>query len=256
MITWIRSLIAFLGFLIIGVVITPIMLVLSLPFWGEPFRKITQLWCKLNLGWLRLSAGVRYKIEGAENLQYLNTPHILISNHQSTFETYLYTIILPPHSFVLKKQLLYIPFFGWGLAKAKPISIDRESGRVALKKMVTQAEKRFKEGRSVIIFPEGTRAKPDAKVPYKKGAFIVAKQLDAPILPLSINSGRAWPKGSFLKYPGTITLTIGEPITTQDRKLGEIANETENWIRSHIYPTLDPAIKPTIVAKSPQQKEV
>ncbi len=252
MITWLRSLITFLGFIIIGVVITPIMLLFSLPFWGRPFHAIVRVWCKMNLGWLRIAAGVKYRVLGEENLQHLEKkPHLLLSNHQSTFETYLYSILLPPHSFVLKKQLLYIPFFGWGLAKTKPISIDREAGRAALKKMVSQAQERFQIDRSVIIFPEGTRANPDQKVPYKKGAFIVAKELNAPILPLAINSGRAWPKGSFLKYPGTITLTIGKPIMTEGRKIGEIATETETWIRSHTYPSLDPALKPqALEAKS------
>lgn len=250
MITWIRSLIIFIGFLFIYLVITPVMLISTVLLTGSWYRNVTITWSKILVGWMRIGAGIDYRIIGAENLKYLEkAPHFIVSNHQSALETLIYTIILPPHSFVLKKELLYIPFFGWGLAKAKPIAINRKDGKNALKQISKQAKERFAEGRSVIIFPEGTRVPFGEVVPFKKGGFIVAKQLEAPILPMAINSGIAAPKGRFLKEPGTITIVIGAPIEAESRTTSELAKETESWIRGHIVPSLN-------VSKIPTEAEI
>lgn len=250
MITWIRSLITFIGFLFIYLVITPVMLISTVLLTGSWYRNVTIAWSKILVGWMRIGAGIDYRIIGLENLKYLEkTPHFIVSNHQSALETLIYTIILPPHSFVLKKELLYIPFFGWGLAKSKPIAINRKDGKNALKQISKQAKERFAEGRSVIIFPEGTRVPFGEVVPFKKGGFIVAKQLEAPILPMAINSGIAAPKGRFLKEPGIITIVIGAPIEAASRTTSELAKETESWIRGHIVPSLN-------VSKIPSEAEI
>ena len=250
MITWIRSLINFIGFLFSYLVITPVMLISTVLLTRSWYRNVTIAWSKILVGWMRIGAGIDYRIIGAENLKYLEkAPHFIVSNHQSALETLIYTIILPPHSFVLKKELLYIPFFGWGLAKAKPIAINRKDGKNALKQISKQAKERFAEGRSVIIFPEGTRVPFGEVVPFKKGGFIVAKQLEAPILPMAINSGIAAPKGRFLKEPGIITIVIGAPIEAESRTTSELAKETESWIRGHIVPSLN-------VSKIPTEAEI
>ena len=237
---WLRSLICLLGFIVISVIVTPLLLLISLPFWGKPYKRIIDIWCRIVLGWLRISAGIKYRIEGAENLRYLeDKPHVIVSNHQSTFETFLYSMILPPHAFVLKRELTWIPFFGWGLAKLKPIAINRQDGRNALKSIIAQAKEKFNEGRSVIIFPEGTRAKPDTVKPFKKGAFLMTRELGADMLPVAINSGRAWSKGRFLKYPGTITMVIGKPIPFEGQSTQELLNLAEAEIRPNIRQTLD-----------------
>lgn len=260
MVTWIRSLITFIGYLFIYLVITPIMMLCTICFWGSWFRRVTIIWSSILIGWMRIGAGVHYRVVGQENLNKLkDRPHFIISNHQSALETLIYTVILPPHSFVLKKELLYIPFFGWGLAKAKPIAINRKDGKNALKQISAQAKERFNEGRSVIIFPEGTRVPFGKEEPFKKGAFIVAKQLEAPVLPIAINSGLAAPKGRFIKEPGMITIVIGEPIESKELSTGELAKVTESWIRAHILPTLDPnaevTIAPTMVEEISIMKE-
>lgn len=237
---WLRSLLCLFGFIVISVIITPIMLLITLPVPKRAYRKVSQAWAKLILNWLTVSVGVRYRIVGEENLCALEEkPHLIISNHQSTLETYLYTIILPPHVFVLKRELLWIPFFGWGLAKVSPIAINRKDGRNAFKSIVKQAKERFKEELSIIIFPEGTRSSSESDTPYKRGGFLLAKELKANILPLAINSGLSWPKGRFLKYPGTITLEIGKPISSKDKKTTELLEETELWIRNHTRSSLD-----------------
>lgn len=246
MITWIRSLITFIGFLIIYLIITPIMLVTTVILWGSWYRNVTIAWSNILISWMRIGAGIHYRVIGLENLEKLkNQPHFIVSNHQSALETLIYTVILPPHSFVLKKELLYIPFFGWGLAKAKPIAINRADGKNALKQIAKQAKERFATGRSVIIFPEGTRAPFNQEIPFKKGGFIVTKQMGAPVLPMAINSGIAAPKGRFLKEPGVVTIVIGEPIESKDLSTNELAQTTENWIRSHIVQTLDVPLIPT-----------
>ncbi|MHC5225205.1 lysophospholipid acyltransferase family protein [Ignatzschineria sp. LJL83] len=246
MITWLRSLITLLGFIIFYLIITPTMLITTIVLWGSWYRAVTKAWSKLLIGWMRIGAGIHYRVIGRENLEALKEqPHFIISNHQSALETLIYTIILPPHSFVLKKELLYIPFFGWGLAKSKPIAINRKDGKNALKQISKQAKERFAIGRSVIIFPEGTRAPFDSVIPFKKGAFIVTKQLGAPVLPIAINSGLAAPKGRFIKEPGVVTIVIGKPIISQDLSTGELAKVTEGWIRSHIVQTLDVPLIPT-----------
>lgn len=246
MITWIRSLITFIGYIFIYLVITPIMLVCTVFLWGSWFRKVTIIWSNILIAWMRIGAGVHYRVIGKENLERAKErPHFIVSNHQSAMETLIYTVILPPHSFVLKKSLLYIPFFGWGLAKAHPIAIDRADGKNALKQISTQAQARFNDGRSVIIFPEGTRV-PFGKIePFKKGAFIVTKKMGAPVLPIAINSGIAAPKGRFIKEPGVITIVIGEPIESKDLSTNELTKVTESWIRAHIVPTLDVPLIPT-----------
>lgn len=245
MIKWIRSLITFLGFTVIALIITPIMMTATVLFWGSWYRKVTIIWANILIGWMRIGAGIHYRIIGIENLEKLKTrPHFIVSNHQSALETLIYTVIFPPHSFVLKKELLYIPFFGWGLAKSKPIAIDRKDGKNALKQIATQAKERFEIGRSVIIFPEGTRVPFDQVVPFKKGAFIVTKQMKAPVLPVAINSGIAAPKGRFLKEPGVVTIVIGEPIESADLSTSELTKVTESWIRDNIVQTLDVPLIP------------
>lgn len=246
MITWLRSLITFLGFLVIYLIITPIMLITTIILWGSWYRNVTIAWSNILIGWMRIGAGIQYRVIGREHLEKLKThPHFIVSNHQSALETLIYTVILPPHSFVLKKELLYIPFFGWGLAKAKPIAINRKDGKNALKQISKQAKERFAIGRSVIIFPEGTRAPFDQEIPFKKGGFIVTKQLEAPVLPIAINSGIAAPKGRFLKEAGVVTIVIGEPIESKALSTNELAKTTESWIRSHIVQTLDVPLVPT-----------
>lgn len=239
MIIWLRSTLFFIGYLFIILVITPLLLIPSLPLPYHHFRRVVRFWCALILGWLRITTGIRYNIVGAEYLNALTQqPHVIIANHQSAFETLLFSKILPPHAFILKKELLNIPFVGWGLRKAKQIPIDRNDGRRALQNIITASKEAFDEGRSVVIFPEGTRAKPDQILRYQSGGFAIAQKLAQPILPISHNAGLAWPRNSYLKRPGTITVTIGPPISTEGKKTNELRQETERWIRHHMIPEL------------------
>ena len=181
--------------------------------------------------WLsRVIVGIRYRVEGLENLPA--GPAVILSKHQSAWETIVFQQIFPPLSFVLKKNLLYIPFFGWGLALFSPIAIDRAAGREALKQIETQGRARLKTGFWVLIFPEGTRVAPGEVGKHQVGGAWLAVKAGVPVVPVAHNAGRLWPKNGFRKYPGEIVVKIGPPIETTDRKATLVLAETEAWIEN------------------------
>jgi 1-acyl-sn-glycerol-3-phosphate acyltransferase len=156
---------------------------------------------------------------------------VILSKHQSAWETIVFQQIFPPLSFVLKKNLLYIPFFGWGLALFSPIAIDRGAGREALKQIETQGKQRLKDGFWVLIFPEGTRMPPGESGNFQVGGAWLAGKAGVPVLPVAHNAGRFWPKNGFRKYPGEIVVRIGPPIQTAGRKATQVMAESEAWIK-------------------------
>ncbi len=196
--------------------------------------KYIKPYAQFNIWLLKVLCGVRYEVVGAENIPKDN--YILFSNHQSTWETFALQLIFPPLSFVVKRELLFVPFFGFALAIFKPISIKRSSGREAMKQLIKKGTARLKEGIVVIIFPEGTRIPPNEKVQYKKGGGVLAENSGYPVLPVAHNAGYYWPKRGFLKKRGLITVHIGKPIMTEGRKAKEITQEAEEFIRAHIEP--------------------
>ena len=192
------------------------------------YRVISQ-WSWI-VNWLaRVTVGITYRVEGLENLPA--EPVVMLSNHQSAWETIVFQQIFPPLSFVLKKNLLYIPFFGWGLALFSPIAIDRGAGREALKQIETQGKERLKTGFWVLIFPEGTRMPPGEPGNFQVGGAWLAGKAGVPVLPVAHNAGRFWPKNGFLKYPGEIIVRIGPPIPTVGRKATQVMAESEAWIK-------------------------
>ena len=188
------------------------------------------MWAKGTITLARLICGLKYEIEGMENLP--DGAAIVLSNHQSTWETLVYQKILPPQLWVVKKELLKVPIFGWGLALCEPIAIDRDAGRKAMSQLVEQGKQKLDQGRWIIIFPEGTRAAPDEKLKYRIGGAMLASKVDHPIVPIATNAGEYWPKHSLIKWPGTIKVVIGKPIYANGRSAKEINNEAEAWIRS------------------------
>lgn len=196
--------------------------------------KCIRPYAQFNVWLLKALCGIRYEVIGTENIPKTN--YIIFANHQSTWETFALQLIFPPLSFVIKKELLYVPFFGFALAIFKPISIKRGTGRVALKQLISKGIDRLKAGIVVIIFPEGTRIPPDKKVEYKIGGGLLAEKSGYPVLPVAHNAGHYWPKRGFLKKRGVITVHIGKPIETQGRKAKDITQDAEDFIRSHIQP--------------------
>ncbi len=193
------------------------------------YRAIT-LWARMVIWLARVIVGIRYEVQGLENLP--KEPCVVLSKHQSAWETIAFQLIFPPLSFVLKKNLLYIPFFGWGLALFSPIAIDRAAGREAMKQIEMQGKERLKTGFWVLVFPEGTRVAPGEKGNYQVGGPWLASKAGVPVLPVAHNAGRCWPKNAFIKQPGIITVVIGPPIPTVGRKPTQVLAETEAWIEN------------------------
>lgn len=228
---FLRSTVFWFVFLVSTLIFAPITL-LTFPFSVlQRYRFISQ-WARFNIWWLKITCGVNFEVIGKENIP--EGGMIFLAKHQSTWETMAFQQILPPHVWVLKRELFKIPFFGWGLKMLNPIAIDRSAGRRAVDQLVTQGIKKLENNWSVMIFPEGTRVKPENKVRFKLGGSILASQAKFPIVPVAHNAGEFWPKHSFVKYPGTITVVIGKPIKGYGRKAEDINNEVKEWIESQM----------------------
>jgi 1-acyl-sn-glycerol-3-phosphate acyltransferase len=189
-------------------------------------------WNRVIIAWLKITCGLRVKVYGAENLP--DQPYVALSKHQSQWETYFLQYYLAPVSIVLKHELLYLPFFGWGLKFTRPIAIDRGSPRQALKQTLEQGVQRLSNGVSVLIFPEGTRVNPGIKGKYARGGTNIAIKAEAPIVPIALNAGDFWPAGTLLKRPGTISVVIGEPIDSRGRDSRELTEQVEAWIENEV----------------------
>lgn len=174
--------------------------------------------------------GVKVEVIGRENIP--SSPCVIMCKHQSQWETFYLQTIFPILCTILKKELLEIPFFGWGLNKLEPIAIDRSNPKQALKDIQTIGRKRLGQQRSVLVFPEGTRIPFGKKGKYARSGANLAIGADVPVLPIAHNAGYCWPGDSFIKTPGTITLSIGEPISSEGKTTRELTGEVEQWVES------------------------
>ena len=211
----------------------PVFAVLTLLCFPFSFRvryAVATRWAHLNLWWLAHSCKVRYRVIGAENIP--REASIIFSKHQSTWETLALQQIFPPQVWVVKRELLWLPFFGWGLAMLGSIAIDRKAGRKAIDQLVTQGRKRLNDGRWVVVFPEGTRIAPGKKGRYRIGGAVLGEQTGHPIVPVAHNAGEFWPKRGFIKQPGEIQVMVGPAITTQGRAAIDILKDAEQWIET------------------------
>jgi 1-acyl-sn-glycerol-3-phosphate acyltransferase len=171
---------------------------------------------------------IDWRIEGREHLP--SRPAVILAKHQSAWETIAFQQIFPPQVHVLKRELLWIPFFGWGLALMSPIAIDRSRGVAALREIARRGRERLAQGFWVIVFPEGTRVAPGERRPYRLGGAWLAAASGAPVVPVAHNAGLVWPRNAFIKRPGTVTVRIGPPIETENRDPKLINTLAEKWI--------------------------
>lgn len=181
---------------------------------------------------LRYVAGIRYKVIGKEHIP--TTPLIIVANHQSAWETICFNCIFPPLVWIMKKEVLKIPLFGWGARLASPIAIDRKRGESALQQVFEQGKDRFNQGFWICIFPEGTRVPPLQRKPYKHGAAKLALRLGVPLLPVAHNAGFCLPKNSFWLYPGEVRLVIGPPIHPDNKDPLAYTTKIETWINQQL----------------------
>jgi 1-acyl-sn-glycerol-3-phosphate acyltransferase len=193
-------------------------------------------WFRLVIWGTRVILGVQVRVTGLDNLpKGATTPAILLSKHQSTLETLLLPTLMPhPLAFVFKRELLRIPFFGWSMARLDMIHINRESRAAALKHVVAQGKVLLARGTWIIMFPEGTRIPRGEKGTYQTAGTRLAVETGAPVVPIAVSSGKCWPRQGFLKYPGVVQVSIGQPIPSAGREPKELMREVEAWIEAEM----------------------
>ncbi len=211
-------------FVTIGVLILPL---------NFPLRfRIMSRWAVFNFWTLKHICGLDHVVEGIDNIP--KGPAIIMCKHQSAWETLALQIHFPAQVWIIKRELLWIPIYGWGLATMQPIAINRSSGRRALQQIVIDGKQRLEKGLWVVIFPEGTRTPPGERRKYQIGGGLLAEKTGYSVVPVAHNAGSFWPKKSLYKWPGTIRMVIGPVIKPEGKSATEITQEVEDWIESTV----------------------
>lgn len=229
---WLRSLI-FQVYFFASVCIAALLIFL---FWLFPFRlrfAIARAWGKSMLVAGKWLCGLDYSIEGLENIP--DTPSVIMIKHTTVFETYAQLAVFPPQTWVLKHELKWIPFFGWGLAAMKPIAIDRGAGHHAVQQVIEQGKARLAEGIWITIFPEGTRMPLGETRRYGVSGALLAIEAGVPILPVAHNAGDFWPRRGLKKEPGLIRFCIGKPIDSAGHSARELNQVVQDWVEGKMH---------------------
>jgi 1-acyl-sn-glycerol-3-phosphate acyltransferase len=187
-------------------------------------------WARISLGWLRLTCGLGYRVRGRENIPRATA--VVLSNHQSAWETLAYQAIFPPQVWVLKRSLLKIPLFGWSLAMLKPVAIDRGGRSKALRQVLEQGQQRLADGMWIIVFPEGTRMPHGTLGDYNPGGAMLAERAGCPVVPVVHNAGAYWPRSGFPIRGGTIDVVIGPAIDTRGQRSKQVNQQIQAWART------------------------
>ena len=230
-ILWLRSL-AFWVVFPISLVLFAILLMLAAPFSLKTRWALLQIWVQFILWWLRVSCNLTHEIQGEENIPA--DAGIVFSKHQSTWETIALQQIFPLQVWVAKRELMWIPFFGWGLWLMQCIHIKRGSGKAAINQLITQGKARMEEGIWVVIFPEGTRVAAGSPGRYRIGGAALAEHSGRDIVPVAHNAGEYWPRRSFIKRPGVIQVRIGAPISPEGKTAQQLLDEASGWIEARM----------------------
>mgnify|MGYP003337824891 FL=1 len=239
---WLRS---GLHFLWMGLTVVPYAFVIlglaAVGVRGDRLYWWAARWLRWAIAGARVIMGVRYRVQGMEHLPTGSTsPAILLVKHQSTYETFLMPVIMPhPLAYVFKKELLKVPFFGWGIGCLDMIHIDRSQRAQAFNKVVAQGRKLLDRGVWVIMFPEGTRIARGERGTYKTGGTRLAVETGAPVIPIAVTSAKCWPRKALIKRPGVVDVSIGLPIDSTGRDPEELMRQVEDWIESEMH-RLDP----------------
>lgn len=241
--------------MLVTVVPYALAIVLAAPFAASlTLYGLARRWLYLVMHGLRVLCGVSWRVQGMENLpQGKTSPAILLVKHQSTLETFLMPVLMPhPLAYVFKKELLYVPFFGWAIGRLDMVHIDRSQRAQAFNKVVEQGKRLLAQGIWVIMFPEGTRIPRGQQGTYKSGGTRLAVATGAPVIPIAVSSARCWPRKAFTKHPGVVDVSIGKPIPSQGRGAEELMREVEAWIESEMR-RLDPEAYAKESAKQPSE---
>jgi 1-acyl-sn-glycerol-3-phosphate acyltransferase len=228
-------------FLLFKLLVTPpyaIACVLMFPLPRVPRFHFITGWCRLVISAAQVLCGIRYRVVGRENMGA--GPYVILAKHSSTWETLALSYLFAPMCYVAKRELLWIPFFGWGFALASPITIDRTRGTQAMQQIAEQGRARFAQGFWILFFPEGTRIPAGQRGRYKTGGTRLAQMLRTPVLPIAHNAGYLWAKKRWVRYPGTITVSIGKPVDVEGRDPNDVMLEVETWIEAEVARLGDP----------------
>jgi 1-acyl-sn-glycerol-3-phosphate acyltransferase len=210
--------------------VPPALIAAALLPWRPRYRLLSS-WGRFHTWLARRLCGIGYRVEGRQHLPKHGAA-IILAKHQSAWETIAFQEIFPPHTWVLKRELIWVPFFGWALRLLRPIAIDRGAGRRAVEQIVAQGSERLRSGIWVMIFPEGTRVAPGHRRRYGVGGAALAAASGFPVVPVAHNAGHFWPRRGFLKRPGTVRVVIGPPIHTRGKSSEEINRRAEEWIEA------------------------
>jgi 1-acyl-sn-glycerol-3-phosphate acyltransferase len=237
-----RSLLLYGGFAIVLVVHSSIASLMALLLPHQYCYRFCFLWCDFATAWARLTCGIRHEIIGRENIP--DGAAVVLSKHQSAWETLFLQSLFYPACIVLKHDLMRVPFLSWGLRQMDPIVIDRSRPAAAMWTVLEQGSERLRAGRRVIVFPEGTRTRPGAEPEYSVGGAMLATRTGAIVIPVALNSGECWPRGTFVKRPGIIKVVIGPPLRSSDYSTKQLNQIVRDWIEGQmrlISPHDDPA---------------
>lgn len=218
-------------FLIIYAITAILFSVIGVLIWPLPFKQrywVVSRWAVMNIWLLKIICGLRLEVEGRDNIP--TEPCVILCKHQSAWETLALQAVFPPQVWVLKRELLWIPFFGWGLASLRPIAIDRNAGRQALHQVIEQGKERLQSGAMVVVFPEGTRLPPGTMGRFGVGGARLAVEAAVPVVPVAHNAGSFWSKKGFLKRPGVIKMVIGAKIEIQDLSATAVNQKAYDWM--------------------------
>ena len=229
-ILWLRSLLFSIGMIATtGIVALLVVIGFFLPF-VQRYR-LSKLWSRFNIWWLGVTCGIHYQLSGIEHIPNRpEKPVVVMSKHQSTWETMFLHQYLPPIAWVVKRELLWLPFFGWALALLRPIAINRQAGASSVKQIIRLGVEHLGDGQWVLIFPEGTRVAPGVRQRYGAGGAVLATRSGCPILPVALNAGEFWPRGGFIKRPGTIQVVFGPLLESSGHSPQELTRQVEEWI--------------------------
>jgi len=190
--------------------------------------RIVTSWSHIVIALARSICRIHYRVEG--HPAPASGPYIVLAKHQSAWETLAFQVLFPPQVLVLKRGLLWVPFFGWGLATLSPITVKRGAPAQTLRRLLDQGKNRLAQGFWIVVFPEGTRVRPGERARFQGGGAWLACRTNVPVIPVAHNAGALWPKNGFLKFPGTVTVSIGAPIDPSGRKAEELNRTVEDWI--------------------------
>lgn len=227
-----RSLLFYVGYATALVVASLVMSLLGFMRRREAARRVGVAWCRFSLWWARVSCGIRYEVSGREHIP--EGALLVLAKHESAWETLFLQSQFYPAATVLKRELLWIPFFGWALRFFDPIAINRAERSNALKAVLRQGLEKLREGRRIVIFPEGTRARPGEALPYSVGGAMLAVRAGVPVVPVALNSGDCWPRGSLIKRPGLIRVVIGRPLDAFGQAPKVLNGEIQEWIEAQV----------------------